>query len=265
MVRKIKRFLSRRFSATTLLIASFIFFVCGSIILLYALLQFYFPFDSQNSQVRLDETGQEIERTVAQNPQGLILAASAIFLAAGVLLSNAISILDVTRNRAFEMIKESKDQEDFFPAMRLVRDRFFEKQLTSGQMKKQAYIIYFSHYKEDQEVKKALFRISNFFEQIWISIDYNEMKEEIIEDFYAGMFVRFYSVAKHFYPVMRNINPEDGCPYEGHPHGKTQMPEMFIGCDYLFARWKPDYDGMYAALTERHRTNVALNRAETAR
>ena len=183
-----------------------------------------------------------------------IVLSSASIAIGGVVFTNAASLHSQRRDRAFAFLAKSVDDETFFAAMRTVRNVYWtarDAQLPISAIAANIHHLelervdvnlraplqaLFAEYEPDV-INQAVIEVGNFFEQLAIAVKHRETNEDMLYDFYCGMFWRSYLYLVDFMPMIRNL---PNVP--GHSHGEAELPEIFSSLDWLFARWAPRYE-----------------------
>ena len=76
---------------------------------------------------------------------------------------------------------------------------------------------------------------------------FGQENEALLEDFYIGIFIRFYKRVEDFLPVIRNDPPLKNSPF-----GELRRIEIYCTLEWLYARWEPRYDKLIQGLREEH-------------
>lgn len=167
-------------------------------------------------------------------PLLLILVAGATI--AGILFTAAAKFHSDARDRAFALVSAFRNDTELDSAFNNIGLLFrLNKIFDIDDLTK----LYNSQGKNEIQLWKDIYIIGNFFEDMAVSIIHMEVNEDILEDFFGGVLIRFYlnMSANNFFTIMRN-NP----PIANSPFGNTRRPEIFININTLYYRWKKRYE-----------------------
>jgi hypothetical protein len=160
---------------------------------------------------------------------------SAMFVAAGVLLSNGVRIRSEKSDRAFKYLIEHGNQAALRSAAKNVT-LFFRN---NGTLDKNRAIELYVLRRYDADIAKVLDDLVlyiNFLEEMAIGIKCGDIDERVLREFYCGIVIRMYDrIAGPLLEVMRNF-PER---IDGHPLGNAQRPDLFVNLVWLADRWRP--------------------------
>jgi hypothetical protein len=157
---------------------------------------------------------------------------TALVLISGFLFNSAIKLYSETRDRTVDFITENRRNDHFKICSRAFgnlmtsfHDSFNDK--TDFSDKDINKVLAW----ESQGIsfKEAVLTLGNFYEDMAIAIKYGQAAEPMLEDYYLGMFVRFFNTAKFFLPVIRNSQP-------------VLRPDVYREMEDLYTKWKPKYD-----------------------
>ncbi len=169
------------------------------------------------------------------SPKDYLVLISAIALLIGVLVTQAIVLYSGVRDRAFALLTANRDDKEWREASRDFGGFIIQ---CKGQLSADFCRTWWQPADEEhKKIGRAIRFIANFFEEMAIGIKFGEMDEALLQEFYIGMFVRFYDYCKPLWPIMRNDPPSEDCPYSD-----KAMPEVYCNLDYLYGRWKPKYE-----------------------
>ncbi len=171
----------------------------------------------------------------AAKPEEWVIAFAAGGAVAGFLFTAAVKFHADARDRAFALLLEFQKDKHINNAMRNV-GIFFK--LNQGLDVNTVIQLYDSHGMHEIKLRKDIDIIGNFFEDMAIAVKCKEINEEILEEYFNGMFIRYYSHIKNnnILLVIRNDPPIVNSPY-----GDTRTPEVFYNLDKLYDRWWPRY------------------------
>ena len=171
----------------------------------------------------------------AAEPEKWAIAVAAGGAVAGILFTAAAKFHADARDRAFALLLAFQKDKDLNNAIRNV-GIFFK--LNHGLDVNTVIQFYNSHGRKEIKMRHDIDTIGNFFEDMAIAIKCKEINEEILEEYFNGIFLRYYRHIKNnnFLLVSRN-NP----PIEKSPFGDTTRPEIFYNLDELHDRWWPRY------------------------
>lgn len=159
------------------------------------------------------------------------LVISAVAIVIGVLFNGAVKLHSEMRDRAFDLLLINRKDKIYREASSNLATFFRVNNCLS---RDDIIQIYKSHDKYVVKIRQSIMVVGNFFEEMAIAIKYKEVNEQILEEFYHGIFLRFYGRISPFLPILRNeIDPKIS------PWGDIIRREVYCELDYLYERWKP--------------------------
>lgn len=167
-------------------------------------------------------------------PLFLILVAGATI--AGILFTAAAKFHSDAVRRAFALVSAFRKDTELVSAFSNISAFFrLNEKLDIDDLNK----LFNSQGKNEIKLWKDISIIGNFLEDMAISIIYMEVNEEILEEFFGGVLIRFYlnMIENNIFTFARN-NP----PIANSPFGNTRRPKIFINVDTLYYRWKKRYE-----------------------
>lgn len=198
-------------------------------IIIGALAVFLFWFAQQNLTVDVDTN-----RLTLNNP--IIISAVAIVI--GVLFNGAVKLHSEMRDRAFTLILTNRQDKAYMDAIVFVNEFFRNNTNLSADA---IAAMYKSKEENDKNLCKNIRLVGNFYEDMAISIKYKEVNEPIIEEYFIGIFIRFYEKIEDFLPEMRRVWPPD----------TASRIEVFCELDELYRKWKPKHLRLIKRLEKR--------------
>jgi len=196
---------------------------------------------------------------IVKNNPGIFVLASALFAISGVILTSAVRLHSEARDAAFGILRTSSYDKELHVNMRVIRNlktRLEKENIEIQEFAKMAFQqsisyddrravhdVYSEYYLKDLDFIKSIYVVGNFFEGLSIAIRQREINGDILYKYYVGMFVRFYSHIRIYLPYLKN-SPEYKIQHR-HPHGRTYLPELYEGLEYLYDIWMPKYQEDY--------------------
>lgn len=167
----------------------------------------------------------------------IIAVGSAALVAAGVMLTAAVKLHSEERDRAYRLLTENQNSQEFLRAMLFIaRFRALNGQVTSVQ----ARDVYTSGREDHRQVIIQIATACNFFEEMGIGVRSQQINEYIVREFYIGMLYRVGNFIAPILPIIRN-DP----PLSGHPFGDVAKPEVYENMVWLYDRWGHIYVRRY--------------------
>ncbi len=167
-----------------------------------------------------------------RDPQPYLIIISAFVLVIGFLFTAVVTLHSKMIDQAFKMILTFRNDKDYHDATHYL-GYFFKanKNLTVDDI--------IEIFTDDRymKVRVSLYKVANFYEQMAIAVKYREINEPITEEFFIGIFIRFYETTKDFFPVIRNQVDVDPRPF-----GAVTRSEVYCEIDNLYKKWKPRYE-----------------------
>jgi hypothetical protein len=173
---------------------------------------------------------------IANQPADLVVG-SGVLVTAGVFFTGAVKLHSEERDRAFRFLTENQNSRDLLDAMVLAGHL---RTLNGIFTQEQAAELYLSRAPDSRGVIKKLATVANFFEEMAIGIRSLQINEYIVKEFYLGMLYRFGIFMEPFMPIIRNTPVIDG-----HPFGNVSRPEVYENMQWLFQRWRSEYEKKY--------------------
>ncbi len=164
---------------------------------------------------------------------GPYFTAASIFAAsAGWLVSNAVTTLLKTRDKASDFIRVAQADPDFIAALAYVANVAYDPNNIERFADERARKAFYED-PASETFRNNLRKSHNVFDEMAIFIRRGAADEAILRDFYLGMLVRLYRTHFLFRPYITNIpKTQDGRP---------QRPEVVVNVDWLYARWERYY------------------------
>ena len=176
-------------------------------------------------------------------------AASLFAATGGWLVSNAVSLLSRTRDKASEFIKVAQGDAEFLDALAYiaaVSNDPKNQPLLADPKGRHGFYLSSDGLKFRRSMRDAL----NTFDEMAIFIRRGAADEAILRDFYVGMLVRFYEIYCGYLPYITNI-PQIVT-------ARDQRPEIPANVDWLYKRWSAYYSRKFFYLG--HRSRITLDR-----
>ena len=190
-------------------------------------------------------------RTNLKPDEPLLLVLIFSAAVAGFLFNSAAKFHSEMRDRAFNLLQTNNITKPYLEAYANVfRTLRRNKDLSQEKIVK----IYVSKDARDIQFRNDIKVVGNFFEEMAIAIKCKEANEELLEEFYIGLFIRFYESIQRFIPVIRNNPKIPNSPFE-----ETSRIEVYSSLDWLYERWKPRYQALVEELREKHRLERRRN------
>jgi hypothetical protein len=176
---------------------------------------------------------------LATHAKDYITAASIFFVAAAAVFAAAAKFQADERDRAFRFLTENVNSKELMSSMGYV-GRVLSKnpQITM----EDACRIYLSSDSRDKDFLRHILIVYNFFEEMAIAINNNQVNELILRHYYIGSLCRFAEGTQIFLPIIRNFP----VAIAGHPSGGRARPDIFVFAQWLFERWNPHYRQYFA-------------------
>lgn len=170
------------------------------------------------------------------NPKDLVVLTAAAAAIAGFLFTAAVKFFADARDRAFNFLLTGQNSKEFLAALAQIA-RFFRynpalrdhdalRRLLQSENPEDVACL------EEHLVRHVRFA-GNHFEEMALAIKAREANNELLEDYYAGILIRFYDQAL---PVLERLRANK----------HRIAPEVFRNVDWLYSRWS----GRYQQLTE---------------
>lgn len=171
----------------------------------------------------------------SDEPEKWVNAIAAAGAVAGFLFAAAAKFHADARDRAFALLVEFQKDKDLNNAIRNVGTFF---RLNQGLDVNTVIQLYNSHGRYEIKLRRDIDLVGNFFEDMAIAVRCKEINEEIIEEYFNGLLIRYcvHMRNNNIFFVLRN-NP----PIANAPFGDTRRPEVFYNLDELYDRWWPRY------------------------
>lgn len=168
---------------------------------------------------------------------------SAIAIVIGVLFNAAVKLHSEMRDRAFNLILTNRLDEKYQKAATIFGEFLHNNRNVTVDV---IANMYKSNDAYDKKVCRSVRLLGNFYEEMAIAIDYKEVNEPMLADFYVGMFIRFYEEIRIFLPVIR-----DEMPAQLSPRGTGARREVYCKLDDLYRKWKRKHRRLTRRLEKR--------------
>lgn len=186
--------------------------------------------------------------------QSFIIFISALVAVSGFLLNASIKLHSEMRDRAFQLIISSRENPVYRNAFRYGM-KFLRKEASKREFKSEKVVALVDGKDGDVELKfiernadgsgKVITRpisneemrgyvstIGNFFEEMAIAIEYKEVYEPLLLDYYHSILIPYYDLMKpKILPAMRGIK------YSSINKGKDDRKSIFENIEWLYKRW----------------------------
>lgn len=165
------------------------------------------------------------------NPRDLVVLTAAAAAIAGFLFTAAVKFFADARDRAFNFLLTGQNSKEFLGALSHIA-RFFRCNPALRDHDALRRLLQSENPEDRACLEHHLIRhvriAGNHFEEMALAIKAREANNELLEDFYAGILVRFYEQA---HPVFERSRSNEF----------RRAPEVFRNVDWLYSRWSRRY------------------------
>jgi hypothetical protein len=165
------------------------------------------------------------EVTVAKDWVLLPAAGAAI---AGYLYTSAVNLHTQRKDEAFQFLTRVDHSESFLRAIGNV-NRFFESNEALSQ-EQIIEIVTPGGSEKFRTIQDDIRRVANFYEEMAIAIKYGHVQEELLEEFYSGLLIKFYESFKNFLPELRKLKKRE---------------DLYCNVVALHSHWLPKYEKLF--------------------
>lgn len=152
----------------------------------------------------------------------------------GYIYTSAIKLHSEIRDKAFNLIAASREKDLYRDAINGVAIHFHK----NGALSKKDCPKYFAPNSRKSKFRKNLLTTCNFYEEMAIAIQYKEIYEPLICDYYGFTFCEFYeNIANNFLAYRRGVSTNS--PYRDKSIDRPERILVFQSMEWLYVRWKP--------------------------